>query len=283
MKPADKAQLDALVADDPVDGLVTVMRHLRDPDTGCPWDLQQTFATIIPHTIEETYEVAEAILHGDPAHVCEELGDLLFQVVFYAQLGAEQGWFTFPEIAQGMCHKLIRRHPHVFSEQTALSPADVKAQWAAIKAQEKAEKPRQDTMDGVLCGIPEGMTPLLKACKIQKACAKVGFDWPEVSAVYAKIQEELDEVADAATHAASDAEHAAVVEEVGDLLFAVVNLARHLNVDPETALIRANHKFTQRFNALEQQAMAMTDDLSTLSLETLDGLWNDVKRKEAKH
>ncbi|UTP73657.1 nucleoside triphosphate pyrophosphohydrolase [Alteromonas sp. LMIT006] len=270
MKSSELAQYEHLVASDPVAGLVAIMRQLRDPDSGCPWDLKQTFATIIPHTIEETYEVAEAIAVGEPQHLCEELGDLLFQVVFYAQLGAEKGWFEFADIAQTMCEKLIRRHPHVFGEQTELSPDEVKSQWEAIKASEKKSRPQT-----VLSSIPNGMTPLMRAQKIQKQCAKVGFDWADIAPVYAKIREELAEVAEAAEHQS----HAEVTEEIGDLLFAVVNLARHLDVDAESALIAANQKFTDRFNALESQVQQSGQDITALSLKELDAIWDEVKKR----
>lgn len=268
MTPTELARFEHLVASDPVAGLVAIMQQLRDPDTGCPWDLKQTFQTIIPHTIEETYEVAEAIMAGDPKHLCEELGDLLFQVVFYAQLGSEQGWFEFADIAQVMCQKLIRRHPHVFGTGGALSPDEVKAQWDAIKLTEKGTAKAT-----ILGNIPQGMTPLLQAQKIQKTCAKVGFDWPEVAPVYEKIHEELNEVQEAV----ASGEQAHIDEEIGDLLFAVVNLARHHKVDAETALLRANQKFTQRFNAVEALAEAENTSVKNMSLDELELLWQQVK------
>ena len=270
MNSSKLARFEHLVASDPVAGLVAIMRQLRDPDSGCPWDLKQTFTTIIPHTIEETYEVAEAIIEQNPQHLCEELGDLLFQVVFYAQLGAEKSWFEFADVAQSMCEKLIRRHPHVFGEEAGLTAEEVKMQWDQIKATEKKSCPTS-----VLGTIPHGMTPLLRAQKIQKECAKVGFDWDDIAPVYAKIREELEEVADATEHKT----HADVTEEIGDLLFAVVNLARHLGVDAESALIAANHKFTHRFNAVEAKVQDSGHAMSSLSLAELDAFWEDVKQQ----
>lgn len=271
MNSSELARFEHLVASDPVAGLVAIMRQLRDPETGCPWDLKQTFETIIPHTIEETYEVAEAIMEQDPQHLCEELGDLLFQVVFYAQLGAEKNWFELADIAQSMCDKLIRRHPHVFGEQLNLTADEVKNQWDEIKATEKKSK-----QVSLLGAIPNGMTPLLRAQKIQKQCAKVGFDWNDIASVYAKIHEELEEVTEAAEHKS----HADVTEEVGDLLFAVVNLARHLGVDAESALIEANQKFTNRFNAVEAKVNESGQAMNSLSLTELDAIWEEVKQRK---
>ncbi|MBT4884373.1 MAG: nucleoside triphosphate pyrophosphohydrolase, partial [Glaciecola sp.] len=191
MQSHQRQQFIDLTQSEPVTALVKIMQQLRDPQTGCPWDIEQTMQTIIPHTIEETYEVADAIYSGEPQHIKEELGDLLFQVVFYAQLGQEQGWFDFDDVAQGMCDKLIRRHPHVFTDQSALTADQVEAQWDAIKQTEKAGLPIPTS---ILANIPTGMTPLMQAHKIQKACAKVGFDWSDIAPVADKVKEELAEV-----------------------------------------------------------------------------------------
>jgi ATP diphosphatase len=268
MKATELAAFEHQVAADPVQGLLAIMQQLRDPLTGCPWDLKQTMQTIIPHTLEEAYEVADAIVNEDPAHIQEELGDLLFQVVFYAQLGQEQGWFEFADIAQGMCEKLIRRHPHVFADTAQLSPEQVLQQWEAIKVSEKSQQPTR-----LLDSVPKGLTPLSRAHKIQRKCAKVGFDWPDIAPVFAKVKEELEEVSQAVV--AQDQAH--VEEEIGDLLFAVVNLARHAGVNSELALIKANAKFNLRFNAVEQLAQARGINMATAELEVLDGLWDEIK------
>ena len=272
----ETTDLDALVNTDPVAGLLAIMRQLRDPDDGCPWDLQQTMQSIIPHTIEETYEVAHAIMHEQPENICDELGDLLFQVVFYAQLGQEQGWFAFNDIARTVCQKLIRRHPHIFDETSALTPAEVEQQWQNIKATEKSAS----ASTSVLANIPVGMTPLLRAHKIQKACAKVGFDWPDISPVFAKVQEEIGEVTEAVKEAEALGHNEHVHEEIGDLLFAVVNLARHAGVNSEQALLDANEKFARRFMQVETAVKHNGKILAEQSLDELEALWVDVKARE---
>lgn len=270
----DKATWLAHVEDAPIDGLIEIMRQLRDPDSGCPWDLQQTMASIIPHTIEETYEVAHAIMHETPGELCDELGDLLFQVIFYAQLGAEQGWFQFADIAKAVSHKLIRRHPHIFDETCTLTPDEVEVQWRKIKQAEKA----QQTPRGLLADIPTGMPPLLRAQKIQKACAKVGFDWGEIAPVIDKVREELVEV----EQALASQSPAAIEDEIGDLLFAVVNVARHAGVNSEAALMAANQKFATRFAIVEALAHAQQVELSGLSEDELDVLWERAKAQLKK-
>ncbi len=251
------------------------MPQLRDPKNGCPWDLQQDFSSIVPHTIEETYEVAEAILSGDMAEIKDELGDLLFQIVFYAQLAKEQGEFEFADIAQSISDKLVRRHPHVFANTSALSDQQLNQQWQAIKQQERqaAGKANQASL---LANIPKGMTPLLQAQKIQKQCAKVGFDWPELMPVIAKIHEEIDEVL--AEVNAAEPDQNAIEEEVGDLLFAVVNLARHSQVSAETALIKANQKFTKRFEQVESILTQQGVTLEEVSLGQMEAAWQQVKQ-----
>jgi ATP diphosphatase len=275
MQSHQRQQFIDLTQSEPVTALVKIMQQLRDPQTGCPWDIEQTMQTIIPHTIEETYEVADAIYSGEPQHIKEELGDLLFQVVFYAQLGQEQGWFDFDDVAQGMCDKLIRRHPHVFTDQSALTAEQVEAQWDAIKQTEKAGLPIPTS---ILANIPTGMTPLMQAHKIQKACAKVGFDWSDIAPVADKVKEELAEVQ--AAIASGDQAH--VQEEIGDLLFAVVNLARHAGVKSEVALQQANRKFTTRFMQVEALVAADQHDMQSLELNNLEAYWQQVKHSESQ-
>ncbi|RUO57892.1 nucleoside triphosphate pyrophosphohydrolase [Pseudidiomarina insulisalsae] len=249
------------------------MRRLRDPDGGCPWDLKQTLTSLIPYTIEEAYEVAAALTEGDMAAIKDELGDLLFQVVFYTQLTAEQGRFSFDEVAQQTADKLIRRHPHVFGETSAESDAEIKAQWEAIKQQERAERGQQDS---VFNGIPDNLPAILMAQKLQKRAATVGFDWHEIIPVLAKIKEEIAEVEEEL--AAQPQDLSALEDEIGDVLFAVVNLARHAQVNPEHALRRTNVKFKQRFQAIEARLAKQGKTAAELSLEELEAQWQAVKR-----
>lgn len=250
--------------------LTEVMRRLRNPEHGCPWDLKQSFESLLPYTIEETYEVVDAIQSGDMAAVKDELGDLLFQVVFYAQLAQEQGDFAFDDIAAHTANKLISRHPHVFGSEAErnLSDADIKAQWEQIKQQERTEK---DATGSALDDIPSQLPSILKAAKLQKRASSVGFDWTEAEPVYAKIDEEIQEVRDA-----TDQDH--IEEEVGDLLFAVVNLARHKQVNPEAALQRANDKFKQRFQHIEHSLSAQDRHPTDCNLTELEALWQQAKK-----
>ena len=250
-----------------IEALKQVMQQLRDKQHGCPWDLKQTFESLLPYTIEETYEVVDAINGGDRAAMKDELGDLLFQVVFYAQLGEEEGSFDFEAIAQHTADKLIRRHPHVF-EQTdgALSDAEIKQQWEAIKQQER----KSQQAETVFKDIPSQLPSVLKAAKLQKRAASVGFDWTEEEPIYAKVYEEIDEVRTAENDDLLE-------EEIGDLLFAVINLARHKQVNPERALQRANNKFVQRFQAIEAMLSARKQAADELSLDQLEALWQEVK------
>lgn len=255
--------------------LLNIMQQLRDPETGCPWDIKQNFASIIPHTIEETYEVADAILGGNMAEIKDELGDLLFQIIFYAQLAKEQGEFEFNDIAQAISDKLVRRHPHVFANVDRKTDDQLNIQWQEIKQQERdLAGLSQDT--SILTSIPNGMTPLLRAQKIQTQCAKVGFDWTELPPVVDKIYEEVEEVL--AEVNAHQVNQQAVEEEVGDLLFAVVNLARHTSVDAETALIKANRKFETRLRKVEKiidrQGLTMDD----ASIRQMEAAWQQVKK-----
>ena len=257
--------------------LLRVMEQLRDPQTGCPWDKQQTFDTIVPFTIEEAYEVADAIEHGNMTDIKDELGDLLFQVVFYAQLGREQNEFDFEAIAGTVAEKLIRRHPHVFSDANVNSTQEVKLNWEAIKRQEREAKGQVEDQS-VLANIPKGMAPIPRAHKIQKRCAKVGFDWPELTPVVDKIQEEIEEVLEEAGREHVD--HEALTSEVGDLMFAVVNLARHLNVDAEAALRATNNKFEKRFRAVETHFQQGGGSLQEASLEEMEAVWQKVKSND---
>ncbi len=247
----------------PIDRLLGVMARLRDPDGGCEWDLAQDFATIAPYTIEEAYEVADAISGGDPAAICDELGDLLLQVVFHSQIATDRGLFGFDDVATAISDKMERRHPHIFSDART---DDVRGQWETIKAAERAVDGPKSALDGVALSLPA----LLRAQKLQGRAARVGFDWPDADGPRAKIAEELDEVV-----AAPDDK--ARAEEIGDLLFAVVNYARHLGVDAEGALRAANDKFARRFHGVEDRA---GPDIATLPLDTLEAHWQAVKALE---
>ncbi|MEM7418435.1 MAG: nucleoside triphosphate pyrophosphohydrolase [Pseudomonadota bacterium] len=269
--------------------LLAIMAQLRDKESGCPWDVKQTMESLTRYTIEEAYEVADAIASGDMGDIKDELGDLLFQVVFYAQIAKEQDAFTFDDVAQSISDKLVRRHPHVFGDTTSgdtLSDASLNAQWEAIKAQEKRAK--KATSNSILDNVPTGMPALMHAQKLQKACAKVGFDWPEVMPVLDKVREEVDEIAQE-IHIASESEsseaggtlplnHNAIEEEIGDALFAMVNLSRHLKVDADTALRKASHKFAARFKGVEQLAREQGTELDSMRLEEMETLWQTVKR-----
>jgi ATP diphosphatase len=264
--------------------LLDIIQQLRDPETGCPWDQQQNFESIVACTIEETYEVAEAIFSGNMQEIKDELGDLLFQVVFYAQLGKEQGDFDFEYIAQAISDKLIRRHPHVFDvkvvgegveDKRHKTQDELNNQWEQIKAQERINK--NQTLDSsILANIPQGMTPLLRAQKIQKKCAKVGFDWTELPPVIDKIHEEIEEVS--AEVNVSEPDMQAVEEEIGDLLFAVVNLARHTSVNAETALIKANRKFEKRFRQVEQVIEKQGLSIESANMQQMEAAWQQIKK-----
>ncbi|MEP7702432.1 nucleoside triphosphate pyrophosphohydrolase [Paraglaciecola sp. 25GB23A] len=257
-----------------IEKLRWIMQQLRDPHTGCPWDSKQTFASIVPYTIEEAYEVADAIESGNMEEVKDELADLLFQVIFYAQLGQEQDHFDFESIAQHLIEKLIRRHPHVFDKKIQLSEDELNTQWNAIKSQERLHKSVVSD-NSILADIPSGMAPLIRAQKIQQKCAKVGFDWKELHGVVDKIYEEIDEVLVEVN--APQVKEDAIEEEIGDLLFAVVNLARHTKVNAETALVKANRKFEQRFRLLEQHFFQKGQDISSRSEQELEDVWQQVK------
>lgn len=267
-----------------LDDLLHLMARLRDPRYGCPWDLKQNYASIVPHTLEEAYEVADAIEHGDFDHLPGELGDLLFQVVYYSQLAREEGRFEFAAVVDGITRKLIRRHPHVFPTGDLYAPLDiprldedqVKERWEQIKAEERAEKSDAPQQLSLLDDVPTALPALSRAAKLQKRAAQVGFDWPEALAVVDKVREELDEVLEAM----ADNDAAAITDEIGDLLFVVVNLARHLKVDPETALRGANAKFDRRFRFIEQALRDTGRPMEDCTLEELDALWGEAKRQE---
>lgn len=246
------------------------MHRLRAPG-GCPWDAEQTHESLIPHLLEEAYEVAEAVRNGDMVHLCEELGDLLLQPVFHAEIAAERGDFTLDDIARGITEKLIRRHPHVFGDAEAADSAAVLTQWEAIKRTEKGPEKKPH-----LHGISQGLPALMRAQKLQRKAAKVGFDWPSVEPVLAKIQEEAAEILDARQNLGPEA----LAEEVGDLLFAAVNLARKLGVDAESALTAANRKFERRFGVVEERLMERGKPLTACTLEEMDAVWDEVKVKE---
>lgn len=259
-----------------IDQLLGIMARLRDPDGGCPWDLKQTFSTVAPYTIEEAYEVADAIDRDDLADIKEELGDLLFQVVFHARMGEELGAFRFDDVVDVVSEKLIRRHPHVFASSGGIDEAEVNRRWEEEKAAERERKHGQADASA-LSGVTRGLPSLLRAEKLQRKAARVGFDWPDCQPVMAKIREELDEVEDALVH--DDADH--VEEEIGDVLFAVVNLARHCGVDADTALRRTNEKFTRRFQAIEQTVQASGRTMEAVSLEEMEEIWQAVKKAQS--
>jgi ATP diphosphatase len=264
-----------------LEDLQTLMARLRDPEDGCPWDLKQDFASIVPHTLEEAYEVADTIERQDWQHLQGELGDLLFQVIFYARLAEEQQGYNFDDIVDTLVKKLIRRHPHVFPggtltsrrSSTAFDEQQIKETWEAIKAEERGEKPHQKPR--VLDDIPMALPALNRAEKLQKRAARVGFDWGDVLPVLDKIEEEIAELREAI--AAGD--QLEMEHELGDLLFAQVNLARHMGVNPETALRYTNQKFTNRFNYIEDQVERSSGDWQAFTLDELDHWWDEAKRK----
>jgi nucleoside triphosphate diphosphatase len=264
--------------------LIEIMAALRDPIAGCPWDVEQTFASIVPFTIEEAYEVADAVERGSTDDLREELGDLLLQVVFHAQMAEEAGLFDFGGVVEAITAKLVRRHPHVFGEASARNPAAVKELWGRIKADEKRAKSESragrglaaDDRSGALDGVPLALPGLTRAMKLQEKAGKVGFDWNDVRAVLEKIREEVVEVeAEIATGSPQS-----LSAEVGDLMFAVVNLARHLKVDPEAALRGANAKFERRFAHIENRLAERGRTPESASLDEMESLWVEAKAKE---
>ncbi len=297
--------------------LLDIMAQLRDPQSGCPWDVKQTMESLTRYTIEEAYEVADAIATGDMHDIKDELGDLLFQVVFYAQIASESSAFTFDDVAQSISDKLVRRHPHVFAnplasegagdtnknltvERTQLNDSALNAQWDAIKAQEKQFKKQRLKQDdeviepSILDSVPKGMPALMYAQKLQKACAKVGFDWPDAAPVIDKVREEVEEIQQeldfkqrargalktgvVPLNSGVPDNQQAIEEEIGDALFAMVNLARHCKVDADTALRNASNKFTNRFKGVERLAAEQGEKLDALTLDEMEALWQQVKQ-----
>lgn len=271
--PFDRALIQSETAG--IERLIEIMRALRDPNHGCPWDLEQDFASVAPYTIEEAYEVADAIEREAWDELKGELGDLLFQSVFHAQMATEAGHFTFQDVVTTMSNKMVSRHPHVFGDETRDKSADQQtADWEAIKAAERAGKQETGTLDGVAVGLPA----LLRAYKLQKRAARVGFDWPQVDQVISKIAEESAELAEARAQL-SEAE---VEEEFGDLMFVMANLGRHLGVEPEAALRKANAKFIRRFESVEAKLAQRGKRPEDSDLTEMDALWDAVKADERK-
>lgn len=274
----DTLQNDTLIHDTDagIERLLEIMRRLRDPQTGCPWDIEQDFASIAPYTIEEAYEVADAIARQDWPELEGELGDLLLQSVYHTAMGEEQGLFSFQSVVRNISDKMVARHPHVFGDESRNKSADQQtADWEAIKAKERKVKAQGGALDGVAIGLPA----LLRALKLQKRAARVGFDWPSTSDVIAKITEEATELVEA-RDTLSKAE---VEEEFGDLMFVMANLGRHLGLDPEAALRAANAKFTRRFEGVEARLAAMGKTPADSDLTEMDALWDAVKIDERNH
>ncbi|MDO6441076.1 MULTISPECIES: nucleoside triphosphate pyrophosphohydrolase [unclassified Marinobacter] len=279
-----------------IDDLKVLMSRLRDPETGCPWDTKQTFRSIVPHTLEEAHEVADAIEREDYPNLKDELGDLLFQVIFYSQIGAEEGLFSFDAVVDHLVRKLVRRHPHVFPEGTLESRIDpdnrpdeawIKESWERIKAEERAqnqpEKSSAAASPSRLDGIARALPAMVRAEKLQKRAARHGFDWPDVGPVFDKLHEEIDELKEAWQAAESgEGDRDAVEDELGDLLFVCVNLARFMKVNPEQAVGRTNHKFEARFRAIEQVLEREGRSFDEETLEALDEIWQSVKGIEKK-
>jgi MazG family protein len=259
-----------------ISSLLDIMARLRAPD-GCPWDHQQTFASIAPYTIEEAYEVADAIERGDMSGLKDELGDLLFQTVYHAQMAQEAGAFSFPDVVEAICTKMIRRHPHVFGDARIASAEAQTIAWDEYKARERAAKPGGDTRKGTLDQVPLNLPALSRAAKLQGRAARAGFDWSEIAPVFAKLREEISELE---YEIGNGADHARVQDELGDLLFAAVNIARHLKVDPEAALRGANQKFQRRFAYIEQRLAALGKAPANSTLSEMDTLWDEAKSGE---
>lgn len=270
---------DSPLPPSPIDDLLAIMARLRDPEDGCPWDLEQDFETIAPHTIEEAYEVADAIENGTPEAIKDELGDLLFQVVFYAQMADERGWWDFAGVARHVADKMVRRHPHVFGDESIATAEAMTGRWEADKAIERDQKAaeegrRPSALDGVIAGLPT----LARALKLQKRAARVGFDWDKPAPILDKIEEEVGELR---AEFANGAESARLKDEVGDLLFATVNLARRLEIDPDAALRHANAKFERRFRSVEDRLATENRSTAEASLDEMEAHWQAVKAEES--
>ncbi|MCJ2035734.1 nucleoside triphosphate pyrophosphohydrolase [Methylobacterium sp. J-068] len=265
-----------------IEDLLALMATLRDPEVGCSWDVAQDFSSIAPYTVEEAYEVADAIARGDTDDLRDELGDLLLQVVFHARIAEEAGLFAFPDVVRAVVEKMVRRHPHVFAPDGTLlpkgsprrDPEAVARQWEAIKARERREKP--PLAGGPLAGVPLPLPALTRAQKLSAKAATYGFDWPDPEQVVLKVREEIDEVADAMANGT----RAAIAEELGDLLFSVANLARHLGIDPEYSLREGNMKFERRFDAMAARLSEQGRGLSDSDLDAMEAAWRAVKRAE---
>ncbi len=258
-----------------IDDLLAIMKRLRDPVEGCPWDLEQSFSSIVPHTLEEAYEVADAIERGDPVDLCDELGDLLFQVIFYARLGEEGGVFDFGRIVDGICNKLIRRHPHVFGDERIDDAGQQSRAWERHKQAERRRK--ASTRDvSQLDDISLALPALSRAQKLQRRASAVGFDWHETAPVMDKVREEIAEV-EAELRQGGDTER--LQDEIGDLLFVCVNLARHAGIDAESSLRQGNRKFERRFRFIEQSLAARGRSLEQATLDEMDALWDQAKQQ----
>lgn len=254
--------------------LLDIMEKLRDPNDGCAWDVEQTFETIAPYTIEEAYEVAEAIDNKDMDALKDELGDLMFQAVFHARMAEEEGHFNFADVIDAISDKMIRRHPHVFGNENYRDSEDQTIAWEEQKARERAAKKQKSILDGVTVGLPA----LTRAVKLQKRAARVGFDWPNTSGVIDKLNEEMAELSEELI--AKKQDHEKIEEEFGDMMFVYANLARHLKIDPEQALKKANNKFTRRFNKIEQEIENKQSSFDQYSLDELEELWVKAKKEE---
>jgi ATP diphosphatase len=257
-----------------IESLQQIMAQLRTPETGCPWDLQQDFHSIAPYTLEEAYEVVDAIERGDEDALKEELGDLLFQVVYHAQMAHEAGWFDFNAVVAGICEKMVRRHPHVFGDDVIETAAAQTAAWEMHKERERGQ------CESVLEGVPLALPALTRADKLQRRAARVGFDWPSIHGVSDKVEEELDELREE-IHSNAGAD--ALMNEAGDLLFAAVNLVRHAGIDPEAALRQGNRKFSRRFQMVERLSEAAGKKVAETDLDTLDYYWDQAKELETGH
>ena len=257
--------------------LLEVMATLRDPQKGCPWDRDQSFETIAPYTIEEAYEVADAITRDDMDGLRDELGDLLFQVVFHARMAEEQGAFDFDDVAEGISQKMLRRHPHVFGSAEERDQGQQVGSWERIKAEERAGNEAGDIEPSALDGVAIALPALKRAAKLGNRASLWGFDWPDIEGVRAKIDEELAELNEAVSLDSADQ----IEDELGDVLFSIVNLARHLKVDPELALTRANHKFEARFREMEQSLQAAGVSLAEMSIDELESAWQEAKGRLA--
>ncbi|MBA4208103.1 MAG: nucleoside triphosphate pyrophosphohydrolase [Parvibaculum sp.] len=265
----------AILSERAIDRLLAIMARLRDPQDGCPWDIEQNFASIAPYTIEEAYEVADAIERGDMDDLKDELGDLLLQVVFHARMAEEAGLFAFDDVADAISAKMTRRHPHVFGSEGERMSGEVKTRWEEIKAEEKAAKGVASA--SILDDVPLALPALARAVKLQNRAARVGFDWPDTSLVIDKLNEEMLELS---AEIAKGGDPDRLEDEMGDLLFVYANLARHMKVDPEAALRRANAKFRRRFGRIEEKLAALGKRPEDSTLEEMDNLWNEAKREE---